>query len=122
MVNFGAPDTVPEQFARADCYVHNAQVTLMRTTPEESVEIGRFLAAQDRRVRRPVRFLLPTGGVSALDAPGSRSTIRRPTGAVRDAERRCATDRRPDRAGSRTTSTTRRSRSAGGRVAGGPDG
>ena len=32
MVNFGAIDTVPERFRGRKLHVHNAQVTLMRTT------------------------------------------------------------------------------------------
>jgi uncharacterized protein (UPF0261 family) len=70
MVNFGAPSTVPEQFAGRTFYEHNPQVTLMRTTRAECVEIGRFLARKLNACDGPVRFLLPTGGVSALDAPG----------------------------------------------------
>ncbi|WP_433274689.1 Tm-1-like ATP-binding domain-containing protein [Pseudonocardia xinjiangensis] len=69
MVNFAAPATVPEQFADRTFYEHNPQVTLMRTTPEECVEIARFLARKLNACEGPVRFLLPTGGVSALDAP-----------------------------------------------------
>ncbi|GAA1298298.1 Tm-1-like ATP-binding domain-containing protein [Pseudonocardia xinjiangensis] len=69
MVNFAAPSTVPEQFADRTFYEHNPQVTLMRTTPEECVEIARFLARKLNACEGPVRFLLPTGGVSALDAP-----------------------------------------------------
>jgi uncharacterized protein (UPF0261 family) len=70
MVNFGAPSTVPEQFAGRTFYEHNPQVTLMRTTRAECVEIARFLARKLNACEGPVRFLLPTGGVSALDAPG----------------------------------------------------
>jgi uncharacterized protein (UPF0261 family) len=70
MVNFGAPATVPAQFAGRNLYEHNPQVTLMRTTPDECVEIARFLARGLNACEGPVRFLLPTGGVSALDAPG----------------------------------------------------
>ena len=69
MVNFGGRSTVPEQFADRVLYEHNPQVTLMRTTPAESVEIGRFIARKLNACDGPVRFLLPTGGVSALDAP-----------------------------------------------------
>ena len=46
MVNFGAPATVPEPFAGRLFYEHNPQVTLMRTTVAENVEIGRFLAGK----------------------------------------------------------------------------
>jgi uncharacterized protein (UPF0261 family) len=70
MVNFGARASVPPQFADRMLYEHNPQVTLMRTTPEECVEIARFLARGLNACGGPVRFLLPTGGVSALDAPG----------------------------------------------------
>ena len=70
MVNFGARATVPERFAGRVLHVHNPQVTLMRTTPEENVAFARFLAERLNRMEGPVRFLLPEGGVSLLDAPG----------------------------------------------------
>jgi uncharacterized protein (UPF0261 family) len=70
MVNFGAVDTVPERFAGRLLHVHNPQVTLMRTTADENVAIGRFIAAKLNRCDGPVRVLLPEGGVSLLDAPG----------------------------------------------------
>jgi uncharacterized protein (UPF0261 family) len=70
MVNFGAKDTVPSQFQSRNLYVHNPQVTLMRTTPEENREIGRFIVERLNRMEGPVRFLLPLGGVSAIDVPG----------------------------------------------------
>jgi uncharacterized protein (UPF0261 family) len=70
MVNFGAKDTVPAQFAGRNLYVHNPQVTLMRTTPEENRAIGRFIVERLNRMEGPVRFLLPLGGVSAIDVPG----------------------------------------------------
>ncbi|WP_207481905.1 Tm-1-like ATP-binding domain-containing protein [Arenibaculum pallidiluteum] len=70
MVNFGALDTVPERFTGRNLYVHNSQVTLMRTTPDENVEIAHFIVERLNRMEGPVRFLLPLGGVSAIDAPG----------------------------------------------------
>ncbi len=70
MVNFGAPDTIPERFARRKFHVHNPQVTLMRTTPEENERIGRWIGERLNQMDGPVRFFLPEGGVSALDAPG----------------------------------------------------
>lgn len=71
MVNFGAPDTVPQRFAGRLFYEHNPQVTLMRTTSEENTEMGRWLGRKLNACDGPVRFLLPEGGVSALDAPGA---------------------------------------------------
>jgi uncharacterized protein (UPF0261 family) len=70
MVNFGARDTVPIQFRERLLHVHNANVTLMRTTSEENRRIGEFIVERLNRMEGPVRFLLPLGGVSALDAPG----------------------------------------------------
>ncbi|WP_258348050.1 Tm-1-like ATP-binding domain-containing protein [Saccharopolyspora gregorii] len=70
MVNFGAPDTVPERYRNRLFYEHNPQVTLMRTTADECREIARFLAAKLNACTGPVRFLLPEGGVSLLDVPG----------------------------------------------------
>jgi uncharacterized protein (UPF0261 family)/ABC-type branched-subunit amino acid transport system ATPase component len=70
MVNFMAMDTVPERFRGRKLYKHNDNITLMRTTPEENRRIGAFLADKLNRMRGPVRFLLPEGGVSAVDMPG----------------------------------------------------
>jgi uncharacterized protein (UPF0261 family) len=70
MVNFGAMDTVPAEYRDRNLYVHNPQVTLMRTTVEESVRIGEWIGTKLNLCHGPVRFLLPLGGVSLLDAPG----------------------------------------------------
>ncbi len=70
MVNWGARDTVPTKFGQRNLYVHNAQVTLMRTTSEENRAIGEWIAERLNRCEGKVRFLLPLGGVSAIDAPG----------------------------------------------------
>jgi uncharacterized protein (UPF0261 family) len=70
MVNFGAPDTIPERYRNRKFHVHNPQVTLMRTTPEENERIGRWIGERLNRMDGPVRFFLPEGGVSALDTAG----------------------------------------------------
>lgn len=70
MVNFGAPDTVPEKYSSRTFYEHNPQVTLMRTTVEECAEMGRWIGERLNQMEGQVRFFLPEGGVSALDAPG----------------------------------------------------
>ncbi|WP_114376307.1 ABC transporter permease [Elioraea thermophila] len=70
MVNFGPPETIPERYAGRLFYRHNPQVTLMRTTAEESTRIGRWIGERLNAMEGPVRFFLPEGGVSALDAPG----------------------------------------------------
>ncbi|OLL71473.1 Transcriptional regulator [Pseudonocardia sp. Ae168_Ps1] len=70
MVNFGAVATVPDRFDGRLLYEHNANVTLMRTTVEENRGIGEWLAHRLNGFTGPWLFLLPLGGVSALDAPG----------------------------------------------------
>ncbi|MCZ8181726.1 MAG: ABC transporter permease [Beijerinckiaceae bacterium] len=70
MVNFAAPDTVPAHYRQRLFYPHNPQITLMRTTAEENARMGRWIGERLNQMEGPVRFLLPEGGVSALDAPG----------------------------------------------------
>lgn len=70
MVNFWARDTVPAQFSSRLFYQHNANVTLMRTTPDENRAIGSFIAQKLARATGPVTMLLPLRGVSALDIAG----------------------------------------------------
>ena len=70
MVNFGARDTVPEQFKNRRLHVHNSQVTLMRTTAEENARFGEWMGERLNRCGGPVRLKLPELGVSALDIAG----------------------------------------------------
>jgi uncharacterized protein (UPF0261 family) len=70
MVNFGAPETVPERYQGRKFYRHNPEITLMRTTIEENIQQAHWIAGRLNQCEGEVRFLLPMGGVSALDAPG----------------------------------------------------
>ncbi|RWP92644.1 MAG: ABC transporter permease [Mesorhizobium sp.] len=70
MVNFGPRDSVPEKFKSRKFVVHNPNVTLMRTTRDENRQFGEWIGARLNAMNGPVRFLLPEGGVSMLDAPG----------------------------------------------------
>jgi uncharacterized protein (UPF0261 family) len=70
MVNFGPLDTVPAAFEGRNLVVHNATVTLMRTTEAECVELGRLLARKLNAARGPLAVFIPTEGVSMIDAPG----------------------------------------------------
>ena len=70
MVNFGPRDSVPEQFEGRQFHIHNPQVTLMRTTPEETAELGRIIAEKLNAATGPTALLLPLGGVSMLDVEG----------------------------------------------------
>jgi uncharacterized protein (UPF0261 family) len=70
MVNFGAMETVPEPFRNRKLHVHNAQVTLMRTTPEENRAFARWMIPKLNRSRAELVLLIPEKGVSLIDAPG----------------------------------------------------
>lgn len=70
MVNFGAKPTVPEKYKDRNLYVHNANVTLMRTTPEENRKMGEWIGNKLNQMSGPVRFLLPEKGVSLIDNEG----------------------------------------------------
>ena len=77
MVNFWAPETVPERYADRLLYQHNQNVTLMRTTADECRAVGEWIGGKLNASEGPIRFLIPLRGVSSLDVEG---------GAFRDAE------------------------------------
>ena len=93
MVNFGPRDTVPERYRHRLLHQHNPQVTLMRTTPDENEQMGRWIGERLNQMDAPVRFLLPEGGVSAL-GQGGRRLLR--SGRGRGAVPRARTDRAAD--------------------------
>ncbi|TXT21996.1 MAG: hypothetical protein FD138_3846 [Planctomycetota bacterium] len=70
MVNFGARETVPPKFSGRKLHVHNAQVTLMRTTPDENRQIARWIADKLNRSTVPLTLLIPELGISSIDAVG----------------------------------------------------
>jgi len=70
MVNFGPPETVPEKFRDRRFHHHNANVTLMRTTPEENDRLGKAIAEKACAAKGPTAILLPLRGVSAIDREG----------------------------------------------------
>jgi uncharacterized protein (UPF0261 family) len=70
MVNFYAPESVPARFKDRLFHRHNANVTLMRTTPEETAQIGASMAQKLEAAKGPVAILLPGRGLSAIDKEG----------------------------------------------------
>ncbi|NNE92029.1 MAG: UPF0261 family protein, partial [Verrucomicrobiales bacterium] len=63
-------ETVPEKYEGRNFYIHNPQVTLMRTTPEECAELGKILAEKVNAYIGPVSVLLPTKAISIISAEG----------------------------------------------------
>ena len=70
MVNFRGIETVPAHYRGRLLHAHNPHITLMRTNAEENARIGAWIGMKLNACDGPVRFLIPEGGVSALDAPG----------------------------------------------------
>jgi len=70
MVNFGEQASVPKQFAGRTFYIHNPQVTLMRTNADESAALGRLVASKLNASRSPVTVLIPRRGISVISAAG----------------------------------------------------
>jgi uncharacterized protein (UPF0261 family) len=70
MVNFWAPETIPARFEGRTLYPHNPNVTLMRTNVEENRRLGEIIAGKLNASTAPVTVLLPTRGLSMIDAPG----------------------------------------------------
>ena len=70
MVNFGEKATIPAKFGDRTFYIHNPQVTLMRTDAAECAALGRILAEKVNAYRGPVTVLLPTKAISIISAEG----------------------------------------------------
>lgn len=72
MVNFWAPDTIPDEFQGRGrkFHKHNATVTLMRTTPEENAMLGQEIGHKVSETSGAAAILLPLQGVSAIDREG----------------------------------------------------
>lgn len=70
MVNFHAPESVPAKFKDRQFHRHNANVTLMRTSPEENARIGADIGRKVAAAKGPVSVMLPKKGLSAIDREG----------------------------------------------------
>jgi uncharacterized protein (UPF0261 family) len=70
MVNFWAPETVPERLRDRRLYRHNEKQTLVRTTPEENIELGRIIAGKLNASSGPVEVYFPLRGISVISAAG----------------------------------------------------
>ncbi len=67
MVNFGELVSVPEKYNGRNFYVHNPQVTLMRTTAPECAELGRIIAEKTNAYEKAA-ILIPRKAVSVISA------------------------------------------------------
>lgn len=73
MSNFGPKNTVPEAYRKRRLYEHNPVVTLMRSSPGESKQVGNFIVkklTKNAKTPAAVQVWLPLGGVSMIATPG----------------------------------------------------
>ena len=70
MANFGSRKTVPPKFEGRNFYIHNPQVTLMRTNTRECAEIGKVIAIKANANTAPVAILNPLKAVSEINGEG----------------------------------------------------
>jgi uncharacterized protein (UPF0261 family) len=70
MVNFAQLNTVPEQYKSRELYSWAPDVTLMRTNKDENYVLGQRLAQKLNQSAAAVAILLPTKGISQIDAEG----------------------------------------------------
>ena len=70
MVNFGERASVPGKFAGRNFYIHNPQVTLMRTTPDECAALGAIIAEKVNRYHAPAVIMIPKKAISVISAEG----------------------------------------------------
>ncbi|MGB0774413.1 MAG: Tm-1-like ATP-binding domain-containing protein [Akkermansiaceae bacterium] len=70
MANFGERDSVPEKYADRLFYIHNPQVTLMRTNAEECAQLGKIIAQKANANSAPTAILNPLKTVSVISAEG----------------------------------------------------
>ena len=70
MANYGELDTLPEKFKNRTIYVHNPQVTLLRTNAEECAQLGKIIAEKANANSAPTAILNPLKTVSVISAKG----------------------------------------------------
>ena len=71
IINFLAPETLPERYRNRVIAYHNPQATLPRVNAEELKLIGETVAKKLNRATGRVRVLIPTRGFSSLDRQGN---------------------------------------------------
>lgn len=66
----GRPEEVPARLQGRPVYTHNPEFTLVRTLPEEMVELGRIFADRLNEATGPIEVMVPTEGLSIPNVPG----------------------------------------------------
>jgi uncharacterized protein (UPF0261 family) len=70
IINFWGPETIPEKYKNHRIYKHNEKQYLVRTTPEENVELGKIIAGKLNMSVGPVEVFIPLRGISVISSEG----------------------------------------------------
>jgi uncharacterized protein (UPF0261 family) len=71
IINFLAPETLPDRYKDRPLCFHNPQATLPRLNEEEFRLLGETVGKKLNRAVGPVRVLIPVRGFSSLDCQGN---------------------------------------------------
>jgi uncharacterized protein (UPF0261 family) len=70
IINFWGPETIPEKYRNHRIYKHNEKQYLVRTTPEENVQLGKIIAGKLNMSIGPVAVYIPLRGISVISSAG----------------------------------------------------
>ncbi|MFT6181864.1 MAG: hypothetical protein ACI9NQ_001496 [Paracoccaceae bacterium] len=70
MANYGERETLPPEHEGRNLYIHNPQVTLLRTNADECRELGRILAKKANANPAPTAIVIPRKAISIISAEG----------------------------------------------------
>jgi uncharacterized protein (UPF0261 family) len=70
MVNFGEMASVPAKFKGRNFYIHNPQITLMRTTADECRQLGEIVAKKANAYQAGTAIMIPRKAISVISAAG----------------------------------------------------
>jgi uncharacterized protein (UPF0261 family) len=70
MVNFGELASIPEKFKGRNFYIHNPQITLMRTTADECRQLGAIVAKKANAYSAGTAIMIPRKAISVISAVG----------------------------------------------------
>jgi len=70
MVNFGEMASIPEKFKGRNFYIHNPQITLMRTTADECRQLGEIVAKKANAYQAGTAIMIPRKAISVISAAG----------------------------------------------------
>jgi len=70
MVNFGEMASIPEKFKGRNFYIHNPQITLMRTTADECRQLGEIVAKKANAYQAGTAIMIPLKAISVISAAG----------------------------------------------------